>query len=279
MAPQPNPARRFGAVRRHTRDGCQKWKAGRETHGDPARPSGSQSVTLTRQRSHLSGARLNALGIGEVRQLGLGCVCGNIHLFRFHLAPVSSSAAPSSALLAAVTVAVCCEAPVETCPCLTKPPAPSAPPPATCTNTAARLGPHRAADFSNRWRGYRDPVLNRLIDRVLAQSPTLQQAIARVGAVGRIGAVPPCRGWGSVDLTRRLSGSSEGLNTGGEALGQGQKRAVGTFQAGFDSSWEIDLFGRMSNAIAGAQANADVAPEDAATARITLGCRDRADLR
>lgn len=162
------------------------------------------------------------------------------------------------------------------CAAVNEGPSLQSPLPATWANSAARSGPHRTSDLSNWWRGYRDPVLNRLIDRALAQSPTLQQAIARVDSARALARsegsalFPRVGAGGSIDLTRRLSGSPEGLNAGGEALGQGQRRAVGTFQAGFDSSWEIDLFGRVSNAIAGAQANADVAAEDAETARITL---------
>lgn len=150
------------------------------------------------------------------------------------------------------------------------------PVPAKWSNGVEGAEPFRRADARNWWRGYRDPVLDRLIDRALAQSPTLQQAIARVDSARALARsegsalFPRVGAGGSVDLTRRISGSLEGLNAAGEALGQGERRSVGTFQAGFDSSWEIDLFGRVSNAIASAQANAQVAAEDAETARITL---------
>ena len=150
------------------------------------------------------------------------------------------------------------------------------PVPVNWANAGSTNAPYRKADATNWWRGYHDPVLNRLIERALVQSPTLEQALARVDSARSFarsegsGLLPRVDGAGNFALTRRLSGSPEGLNESGEAAGQSQRRGVGTFQAGFDSSWEIDLFGRVSNAIASAQANADVAAEDAETARITL---------
>lgn len=155
-------------------------------------------------------------------------------------------------------------------------PALDAPVPAQWTNSAGGRGPFRTADVSAWWLEYRDPVLNRLIDRALIQSPTLEQALARVDSARALarsegaGLLPQVNGGGAVDLTRRLSGSAEGLNDNGEARGQGVRRSVGTFQSGFDVSWEIDLFGRVSNAIASARNNAEAAAEDAETARITL---------
>lgn len=162
------------------------------------------------------------------------------------------------------------------CAAVREGPALVSPVPVNWTNAGSISEPYRRADVSNWWRGYRDPLLDRLIERALVQSPTLEQALARVDSARALarsegsGLFPRVDGGGNIALTRRLSGSPEGLNAGGETLGQGQRRGVGTFQAGFDSSWEIDLFGRVSNAITSAQANADVAAEDAETAKITL---------
>jgi NodT family efflux transporter outer membrane factor (OMF) lipoprotein len=162
------------------------------------------------------------------------------------------------------------------CAVVNEGPALTAPVPAQWTNGATGREPYRNAEAAAWWRGYRDPVLNRLIERALVQSPTLEQALARVDSARALarsegaGLLPRVDGGGNIALTRRLSGSAEGLNAGGEALDQGPRRSVGTFQAGFDATWEIDLFGRVRNAIASAKNNAEVAAEDAETARITL---------
>lgn len=152
----------------------------------------------------------------------------------------------------------------------------NSPLPANWSNGPTGREPYRFAQASTWWRAYRDPVLDGLIARALTQSPTLQQAIARVDSARALARAeganlfPRADGGGAVDLERRLSGSPEGLNAAGEELGLGSRRAVGAFQAGFDASWEIDLFGRVRNAVAGAQANAQVAAEDAQTAQVTL---------
>ncbi len=162
------------------------------------------------------------------------------------------------------------------CATVNEGPALNAPVPAQWTNGATGREPYRQAEATSWWRGYRDPILNRLIDRSLVQSPTLEQALARVDSARALarsegaGLFPRVDGGGNIALTRRLSGSPEGLNAGGEALDQGPRRTVGTYQAGFDATWEIDLFGRVRNAIAAAKNNAEVAAEDAETARITL---------
>ncbi len=162
------------------------------------------------------------------------------------------------------------------CASVNQPPEFAAALPAKWTNGETGGQPFRQAELQDWWRGYRDPVLSGLIERALIGSPTLEQALARVQSARALarsegsGLFPRVDGAGQIDLQRRLSGPFEGLNEGGEARGQPSRRTVGTFQAGFDASWEIDLFGRVSNAIAAAQANAEVAAEDAETARITL---------
>jgi outer membrane protein, multidrug efflux system len=162
------------------------------------------------------------------------------------------------------------------CASVNEGPALNAPFPATWSNGATRSEPYRYAEAASWWRQYRDPVLSGLIDKALANSPTLEQALARVDSARALarsegaGLFPRADGRGSIDLTRRLSGSADGLNAAGEALDQGPRRGVGTFQAGFDASWEVDLFGRVRNAIASARNNAAVAAEDAETARVTL---------
>lgn len=162
------------------------------------------------------------------------------------------------------------------CASINEGPALLAPVAVNWTNGATGSTPYRVSELSSWWRGYHDPVLLRLIDKALRDSPTIAQALARVQSARALARAegsnlfPRIDGQGAVDLQRRLSGPFNGLNDAGEALGQPPRRAVGTFQAGFDASWEIDLFGRVGNAIASAQANAEIAAEEVEVARITL---------
>lgn len=155
-------------------------------------------------------------------------------------------------------------------------PALVAPVPTQWTNGATGREPFRHSEAATWWQRYQDPVLSRLVARALADSPTLEQAMARVDGARALarseGAarLPRIDGAGNVALTRRLSGSAEGLNAGGEAANEGPRRGVGAFLAGFDATWEVDLFGRVRNAVAAAESNVAVVAEEAAAARVTL---------
>jgi outer membrane protein, multidrug efflux system len=151
-----------------------------------------------------------------------------------------------------------------------------APVPAQWSDGQTPGSPHRTPNLSAWWQGYRDQLLSRLIDHALIGNPTLEQALARVDAARALARsegsrlLPQVDGSGNLRYERRLSGSPEGLNAAGELQGEGSRRAVGTFQSGFDANWEIDLFGRVRNAVASADRATQVAAEEAEVARVTL---------
>jgi outer membrane protein, multidrug efflux system len=162
------------------------------------------------------------------------------------------------------------------CATINEAPLLNAPLPAQWGNGSPAKTPFRQTDLTAWWTQYRDPVLTDHIQRALVSSPTLEQALARVDAARALarseGAsrFPRTDGSGNALYQSRLSGSSLNLNDAGEELGQGQRRSIGTFQAGFDTSWEVDLFGRVRNAVASAERNAAVLAEEAEVARVTL---------
>ena len=165
---------------------------------------------------------------------------------------------------------------LSACASVNQPPDFAAPVPTTWTNGATGREPYRVPELASWWKGYRDPVLSRLIDRALAGNPTLEQALTKIEAARALARsegsrlLPQVDGTGSLRYERRLSGRTEGLSVGGEDIGVGSRRAIGLFQSGFDSSWEVDLFGRVRNAIASANIAAQVATEEGETARVTL---------
>lgn len=152
----------------------------------------------------------------------------------------------------------------------------NAPIPAQWANGPTARTPFRQSDLTAWWTHYRDPALSAHIQKAIANSPTLEQALSRVDAARALarseGAsrFPRTDGSGNALYQSRLSGSPEGLNEAGENRDQGTRRSVGTFQAGFDTSWEVDLFGRVRNAVASAERNAAVVAEEADVARVTL---------
>jgi len=96
------------------------------------------------------------------------------------------------------------------------------------------------------WAVFNDPVLTQLVDRALCANRTIQGGIASVReararlGISRAGLLPEVDAGGAY---RRFRNSD---NAG--APGEGD-----FYTAGFDASWELDLFGRRRRAIEAAQ--------------------------
>jgi NodT family efflux transporter outer membrane factor (OMF) lipoprotein len=123
------------------------------------------------------------------------------------------------------------------------------------------------------WTAFRDPILDDLIARARAGNLDVRQAAARIEEARAQERVARARGGPSVNAAAqagytRLSENAlpAGLaNLGGGQAGGGSPIGLpgedfATFQAGFDASWELDLFGgrRRANEAAGARAEAAV---------------------
>jgi len=129
----------------------------------------------------------------------------------------------------------------------------------------------QATDIGQWWAAFGDPVLNELVARARAGNLDVRQAAARVAEARAQERVVRARGGPSVNAAAqagytRLSENSlpAGLaNLGGGQGGAGSPIGLpgedfATFQAGFDASWELDLFGgqRRANEAAGARTEA-----------------------
>ncbi len=128
-------------------------------------------------------------------------------------------------------------------------------------------------DVSAWWAAFRDPVLDDLIARARTGNLDVRQAAARIEEARAQERVMRARGGPSVAVSAqagytRLSENAlpAGLaNLGGGQAGGGSPIGLpgedfATFQAGFDASWELDLFGgrRRANEAAGARTEAAV---------------------
>jgi NodT family efflux transporter outer membrane factor (OMF) lipoprotein len=129
-------------------------------------------------------------------------------------------------------------------------------------------------DLSAWWRQFEDPVLDQLVDRALSQNLDLESAAARLRAArlelaAARAAGKPTLGSSFGANTTRFS-KNAGLAGLGSLFGGGQKggsnggvalpgESISTFSAGFDASWELDLFGgarrRREAAVAQAEAS------------------------
>ena len=140
-----------------------------------------------------------------------------------------------------------------------------------------------AAAFSDQaydprwWRQLDDPVLAQLEDAALAANHDVRSAIARLDAAravfdeDRRNRYPKVTAGASADLRdQAMPGSST------------QPLRINTYRAGFDASWELDLFGRVRAAIAAASANAESFEAALAAVRVSVAAdvaRDYFELR
>jgi len=153
------------------------------------------------------------------------------------------------------------------------------------------------------WRNFNDPVLNALIARAVADNPGLQEAVLRI-VDARIGVLQAnAQGLPSVNATASYNreqlglegilkskgvynqvdqlGSNPTLNTLSPGSGPKVEQAansflqqatapVNLFQAGFDASWELDLFGRVRRSVEAAKAQTEVSIANSNDAMLSL---------
>ena len=158
---------------------------------------------------------------------------------------------------------------------------PEMPVPAGYAKPAAVDG---SVDVAHWWTAFGDPRLTALVERALADNPTIQIAASRVRQarlqeiVTRAAALPQVnasanashvefsRNGGFASIARQFQGG-QGGGGGGLALpGTG----ITTYAIGFDASWELDLFGGVRRQREAARARAEAAEWSARDAAITL---------
>jgi len=110
------------------------------------------------------------------------------------------------------------------------------------------------------WRRFDDPLLARIIDRAIGESPAAREAMARVRearaaeSAARGGALPAVQASGAATENRM---SENGPIPVGSLPGFDPEYSL--FDLGFDASWEIDLWGRQRRQIEAAGARAGAA--------------------
>ncbi|KAF1012480.1 MAG: Antibiotic efflux pump outer membrane protein ArpC [Pseudomonas fluorescens] len=120
------------------------------------------------------------------------------------------------------------------------------------------------------WQSLRDTQLNELVDRALQNSPDIATAQARLKqsraslSGARAQAMPKVSGDAAMVKLRSPDTSALGGSGGG---GRGP---LNLYLAGFDASWEADLFGGTRRAVEAAQAEADASQAQLADAQVQL---------
>ena len=148
------------------------------------------------------------------------------------------------------------------------------------------------------WKLFDDPALDRLVTDALTYNNDVRRAAANLQRArallseARAGRLPTTNVTASY-TRQRIGAASAGLSTGaittttsGAAGGTTGSTTTGTattataatpshydfdfFQAGFDASYELDLFGRVTRSIEAARGDADAAAADLDAARIAI---------
>ncbi|MFL6737185.1 MAG: efflux transporter outer membrane subunit [Sphingomonas sp.] len=134
------------------------------------------------------------------------------------------------------------------------------------------IEPHSAAALSDAalgswWTAFRDPQLDRLVDRAIAQNLDVETAAARIREaraqerVAGAAALPEVSANSSV-MHERISEHAipvpPGSGGGGTGFGLPGSEFT-TFRIGFDASWELDFFGKSRREIEAARARTGAA--------------------
>jgi NodT family efflux transporter outer membrane factor (OMF) lipoprotein len=160
---------------------------------------------------------------------------------------------------------------------------------------APQAGQPADVDLAHWWTAFGDPELERLIAIGLQNAPDLQTAASKVREArlqivqARAQGLPEIDATGSGQYTRikRVGGSDANQLVdqirGGQQGGSGGgpsfsiPRYYATASAGFDASWELDLFGGVRRGVEAARAQAEAAEWDARDARVRLAAEIASD--
>jgi NodT family efflux transporter outer membrane factor (OMF) lipoprotein len=105
------------------------------------------------------------------------------------------------------------------------------------------------------WATLGDPDLSNLVERAIAGNLDLQRAQARIREGRARRGIAEAGLYPSLDL-----GWSATVSRGSEEMGSGVRREL--YRAGFDASWEIDIFGGVRRSIEAAQGDLEATVAD-----------------
>jgi outer membrane protein, multidrug efflux system len=124
------------------------------------------------------------------------------------------------------------------------------------------------------WSTFKDPTLDSLVARATDNNLDVRLATARIREARAQRGVEAADWWPTVDAAgsynhQRTSNSSAN-NDFGSGGGFAPKREFDAFQVGFDSTWEIDVFGGVRRSVEAADADLQASVEDRRDVIVTL---------
>jgi outer membrane protein, multidrug efflux system len=153
--------------------------------------------------------------------------------------------------------------------------------PATWSASANDGVTTQSREIARWWKTFNDPELDGLIERAVQSNLDLRLAAARLREARALRGVAASDQWPTINISGTYTRNRQSEHVlpaqGGALNGSSATGAVpsGTleqdlFQAGFDASWEIDLFGGVRRAIEAADADVAASVEDLRDVLVTL---------
>jgi outer membrane protein, multidrug efflux system len=149
----------------------------------------------------------------------------------------------------------------------------------------------RPTDLARWWEEFNDPALTGLADRAAVANLDLRLAESRIREARALRRVAESGAWPTVDVSGSYSrsrtsenaiGPSSSQGNGASPFFSGSRNGQDLFRTGFDSSWEIDVFGGVRRSVEAADATIEATIEDRRDVLITLlgdVARNYIDLR
>jgi NodT family efflux transporter outer membrane factor (OMF) lipoprotein len=126
--------------------------------------------------------------------------------------------------------------------------------------TPEQIDPQTLAHW---WTTLNDPILSSLIERAVAGNLDLKEARARVREARARRGITEADRFPTIDATGSARSSRSSEETGG-----GGERKL--YAAGFDATWELDLFGGKQRAVDAAEAGLQASEEDLRDVLVSL---------
>jgi NodT family efflux transporter outer membrane factor (OMF) lipoprotein len=136
----------------------------------------------------------------------------------------------------------------------------------------------RPAALARWWEEFNDPTLTRLANRAVGSNLDLRLAEARIREARALRRIAESAAWPTVDVSGSYSRSRtsenaiapSGQTSGGSPFFSGSNNGQDLFRTGFDSSWEIDVFGGVRRSVEAADATIEATIEDRRDVLVTL---------
>jgi NodT family efflux transporter outer membrane factor (OMF) lipoprotein len=129
--------------------------------------------------------------------------------------------------------------------------------------SVARAG---SGDVSQWWLALKDPELDRLVERALAANLDLKQAASRVREARGLRGIAQ----GALLPEVEATGSYQRMRWPENGLYPSDGKPFNFYQAGFDASWEIDVFGGTRRGLEAAQADVEATAEALRDVRVSV---------